>query len=96
MKGADEQGGMRERGAFVVGAVQDGRSWKCRRRGSSGGWTDRMKGADEQGGMRELGRKKAARNGLLEEVVRAPRSAGPKKPAPRSAGQKNPGGKPNR
>jgi hypothetical protein len=30
--------------------------------------------------MRELGRKKAARNGLLEEVVRAPRSAGPKNP----------------
>jgi hypothetical protein len=28
MKGADEQGGMREGGAFVVGAGPDGRSWE--------------------------------------------------------------------
>jgi hypothetical protein len=45
--------------------------------------------------MRELGRKKAARNGLLEEVVRAPRSAGPKKTRPTICRPKKPGWKTN-
>jgi hypothetical protein len=79
MKGADEQGGMRERGAFVVGAGPAGRSWEV----------PAARKLRRLGGNRELGRKKAGRNGLLKEVVRDPRSEGQKNPTPRSAGKKS-------